>query len=114
MAKEKVDAVVKRQCHARRVSLIKHHYKAKTNKGELNRAKVSRLREVPIFSYCPLRMERKNKDVFKIFQQTYKIVVVSKGPLISDALTQLRSHSLILQHHFFEEKNSQCGFRLSL
>ena len=49
MAEEKVDAVVKRQCHARGLSLVKHHDKAKTNKGVLNRAKVRRLRAVPIF-----------------------------------------------------------------
>ena len=46
------------------------------------RAKVSWIRAVPIFSHRPLRLERKSKDVFKIFQQTSKIVVVWKGPLI--------------------------------
>ena len=46
------------------------------------RAKVSRLRAVPFFPYCPLRMERKNRKVFKIFKETSKIVVVWKGPLI--------------------------------
>ena len=92
MAKEKSDAVVtKRHCHVKGVSLIKHYVKAKTNKGVLKRAKVSRLRAVPVFSCRPLRMERKNKDIFKIFQQRSKIVVVLKRPLIFifPLLTQL-------------------------
>ena len=65
---EKLDASVKRQRHARGVSLTSIMTRPKQAKGYWTadlfvyyRAEVSGLQAVPIFSYCPLRMEQKHK-----------------------------------------------------